>query len=423
MNNATIVQAANELAIAGRWNDIFNGTQFSIYSITWVGTTPDYANSRWVYSTLNSSNYPNGFTWSVVNKFLTQFEGVDSTEEGVVCFKPAYDNDPNYLTSQTVAVGSDTADNRLSDYDPSISNPASRWTITRDTSRTTDLYFLVDMPIFDHTQPLVEGTIGTGVVNHFGIDILKPGTALSTYICTVQTPTNILTNFCTTFCSGNPSVCQSAYEAVCYTQTDIDNTACINWCSTATASDCDSTLLTFCDDKLVNDFGNDVQALLNSQFGNMCACFLPDATMSGYASTLNSQFKVIINEGNIQCYYPPCLQNGSSVKPFKYKDNCNNCPNDAGCIETAIIDVNGDFIVAPVVNQSVECKQYNGGGDPNVLPPSVLNLCTATPIKANVHKTNSSVTVNLLPIILGGIVGVTALGLIARQLYKHKKKF
>lgn len=426
----TYNQTAIALAKDDKWDIIFDGTKFSIGYGTLSGGTYDPASIQWVTSTNVSTAIPRGYNWSKVNSFDTQFIGVSTgnyTPDTPLTFQSVYDNENKLLASHFTK----NASRLMTDWTSNDVDVSTRWPIALDsTPPVDDTYMAVKLPIKPSTDPLVTGTIATTIdatnINLF-INIITPGPHFANYYCAVSNTANLGTLFCKTYCSANTAICGPVLQQDCATGTKVTEPICQSYCKESAGGNCDEMLEKFCSDVLKDFYNDDVNGLLSGQYGNMCACFLPQTTMQGYISSLQQNFGTNVTPSAIKCFFPPCTGNSKAILPYAYKINCGNCPDESSCITSVNINVDGKFITPPIVDQSKECQAYNKKPDASFPPNTnvtllkVPNECTSKGLPINVSTKKKYMT----NYAVAGIIGIAILGFVVSCTFghlKHRKK-
>lgn len=369
---------AYTLASGGDWDTVLDGSQFSLYGIVWntPGDTSsgiDTSKSRWLLPLTQADD--NGgqavkYSWSSVSKTSGQFLGKSSVSgSNQISFMSGYGNElSNYLVSNSTENGT----KYVNSYTTGGNN--TLWDVTA--TKSEDMFLIISIGINGAEDPLVEGSVGTDGMSSMGIFLLTPGKKFMTEWCNLST-SNLITTTCISWCAMNPRECQNSQNALCQGGgTGVGTTYCLNWCEGKNVN-CDSTLKTWCTNELTAA-GNDLPAFMDTDTGKRCACFLPDNVWNGYSNTLQTSYEVHVGGNSALCFYPPCTV--STLKPFIMKNECGQCPLTSGCLQSVVIDYNGDFVNPPVVSSSEGCKKYNQGNvDPNVPLPKPPNMCTQSP--------------------------------------------
>mgnify|MGYP000517585605 CR=1 FL=1 len=419
----TYVDAALAMAGDGLWNDLFNGTNFSIF---WVGPSSFTLNR---YISTNSSELASGtFSWSPVASQSTQFTGSDSGTPGKIQWSPA--SDSRVSVSQLSPQGNPIM---TSIYGLPSGASTCLWNPTLDLTHTDPNYFFININIADPSIPLVSGSIATtgGTTSIFGISIVAPGPGLQAYYCTAMNPVNVLSTNCQSFCSSNSRACNNNFTTACTDPANIASTGCMNWCSTQPGVNCTATIQGKCQTLLTTTYAGSITDLLNSQYNSLCACYLSSNIMNTYASSVTTTFKVPVPQSRATCYFPPCSLGINVVPPFEWKQSCNNCAIDSGCITSVNVNPDGSINGAPTVFSSNLCQNFLGGLVPqsgNGLDnpvPAIPNACKSPPPKPKPKHTTLN-SVKYVGIFIG-IAAVISLAILLiksyhKPLYKKKSK-
>ena len=421
------IHAAQRLAVENKWNDIFEGTKFSIYGIIYnTDGVPqsgiDRCRSKWITATNIVGKYVDGFGWDSTKHITSQLIGTPCIDPTRMSFKNLHNNPNNYLVSYK---GDRTY--AMFDYTANNVDQTTQWKFEYD-SLFGEEFLVVRIAIRSPLQPLISGSIGTYPVgvnySIFGIYIIEPGPKLTAEYCSAAI--NLNTSLCIKFCSDNPTLCHSLQSDICMTPEGIETPYCRGWCKTNKDANCNIALEGMCSRKL-QELDNNVQSLMNSEYADDCGCFLSETTMNGYAESIQNTFNIHITKNVSKCYYPPCSLNANSTKPYEWKHKCGNCPKDSGCIVSSRINISGSLISPPVINQSSSCVAFNKIEDfegRSATAPMIPNRCkTREPEKTKV-KTKSNNSSNALTISLVIGLSLLVLGGTSLAIYKsvkHKK--
>lgn len=429
MTNNSILDVVNILAQQGKWNVIFNETSFSLYSFVYdEHGDVDPTLSRWLTSAQRNVDYTQTrfYSWATVNDSLTQFLGkATATEGNYISFMDLFNNPNNLLLSY------------YGDYQNLTSYTAEgQSTVIPVVYAGTynDSLLLIKLPIGSPIVNLVENSIATftdpDCYYTFGLSIIAMGSDLSSFYCNYSYA-NLTTTICINFCAANVDVCLNYQKSYC---SDVSGTTpaigtgtayCNNLCTSSNRIDCDASYGLYCEQKLAT-FSNDVPTFLNdNNYHNTCACYLPNVTLQGYRNTLQNTYNITVDVNSPNCFFPVCLSNSMSVKPTQYKTTCGNCPFLSGCILSATIDYNGNFVTIPVTNQSSACNNFNqltpdSPNYNNEFPPPTPNAClTVHPPKRPKKPKQSHAS---LIIIIAVPTFLVAVMLVAVIVKKNKKK-
>lgn len=422
MSGTSKLDIAATLAQTGQWNTLFTGTTFSLYGIVYdcYGGV-DYNNSKWVTAN-NPNDTPvegnNYYSWSASNQLLSQFIGIECKFENSITFMDLYTNEGNLLVSRY------GQSYHLVSYSTDPNSAANAFPVEYAGVLGTE-YVLLRLPIACPTAALISDSIGTYADTSgyavFGLSILEMGDAFKAIYCNAAY-SNLTNSFCIAFCNANTNICLDYQKEYCSEVTGTTappgagTTYCTNWCGTSNKSNCDAAYELYCANKLSTEFGNDLQSFINSStYHNICACFLPDHTMDGYRENLQTLYSIHVDAQSVECFYPPCLTNANSLKPYKYKTSCGNCTVQSGCILSVNIDYDGRFIAPPVTNQSKACTAFNSvdfstsDGNPNDVAPTAPNACRDIGTNPISNRKNSIVPLIILvaiPLVLIGAGGI-----------------
>jgi len=394
----------DKLALGGKLNSIFEDTVFSIYSIIWnsgqsQSSGIDINRSKWLAASLIEGSTIEGYKWALTQNVNTHMKGVGTSTEGTIAFGPDNAN-PNSLLASWMYRN----DLIMVDYTHDSLLSTSQWKIEY-VGIDHDL-LLFNIGIANAVTPLKNGTVatfspGTGF-STVAISIVTPGSKLLSEYC--KNINNISTPICANWCASNALKCEENRVLYCSDENNTGSEFCTRYCYQKN-SNCDGFLKPWCGKRL-QEFGNDVSQLLQSDFSDSCACFLPDSTMKGYVESLSSTFKVNIDKGASKCYFPECSQSKTSTKPFRWKHECDNCPKDSRCVKSVDIDFQGKINGTPDIAHVAECvdfgvvKPFNDFSSP---PP---NACTANKEGKKIIKKSPKSGNHLIfgLIVFGGVI-------------------
>lgn len=402
-----MVQSINDAALflAGqnKWNDLFNGTEFILVDKEDSLTDIRYLSTAEVSSTyhLNSlTTYQlsrQGYSWSKVSNTNAQMIGLNTQNNSYFSFGPAYHNPKNYLATWKTGNGKYL----LTTNESIPSQETAQWTPTHDTTKTSPNYFFIKLNISDSTVPLSFDTIVTTpktTTVTFAISVVNPGPNLLQAYCTLMNAANVATESCVNYCPSSWRECDSNLRTYCAISTNTNTTPCLNWFRNDKYSNSDDLIRTSCADYLTNGPNNTITKLMNSEYADLCGCFLSIQTMTDYADLVSNYFGFPIPANKGQCYFPPCSVANKSVPPTIWKTSCNNCSIDSGCITNVQIEyVSGklEFIQAPTIFNSTYCSRYNhaqtiktSSSDTRVQPstiPTIPNACLPRSPTKTIH--------------------------------------
>lgn len=427
--NSTVIKLAKE----NRYNDIFNGTKFTLS----IGNN---ANDLWHMSpSVYSAGSPQYYSWSRTLSAESQFIGIDMGNNipNKMSFKPAYKNPSNFVIGWSNNVGQAV----MTGNADSPSAEKNQWQIEYASDATPDPKFVIFyMSIYFKFKNNNIGfgkyveTFKNGQLSPFNVValvVVDPGPSLLKEYCTNAEQVNVSSVFCKSYCEAHTAECNNHIGELCEKPENMSNDSCVKWCNTSSVANCDKALKDNCQKLLTDKYSNNVSNLLNSFHGQSCACFLPDSTMQGYANSLRDQYGFNVPVQNALCFYPPCSLNATKVVvPYVWKMNCGNCAKDSGCITAVEIDVQGSLLHPPLIFQSNMCKRFLGNQSPVVNQtastnsnkpfytgpddkPTIPNACIMnndTPKIPKInhvgHKTTSVVTIMVVVVVLAIVIGL-----------------
>lgn len=428
--------SAEILARDNRWNDVFEGTVFTIYGIVWnsenaTSSGVNSKESKWLTAATIDGSTLEGYKWTDTQNTNSQFIGIHSPGANSFGFRTYYNNPKSLLASwkydEATAICNGTVvpdcseTNRMLEFTANPVAPSTQW--LADYEVVVSGMLIINTHIKNPTVPLSKGTVttftpGTGG-SSIGIYFVSPGRKLQQVYCSMIN--NLTTSVCRTWCSANPSMCAENQYELCVNVNNISTEYCQAYCKSNSAN-CDTVLTEYCESSLQTTAGNDINTFINGDLGNMCACFLPTITMNGMADSIQATYGVYIDKGSARCYYPPCAQNINAIKPYAWKLTCGNCPNKCNCIQSMSINFQGILESSPDVKNAPTCGEFGATFPYTSVIAAAPNACpvkTTPPQKIKKRGVNSGRNIAIGVFIFSAVLVVGIGGYYA---YKNMKK-
>jgi hypothetical protein len=429
--------AAENLARSNRWNDIFEGSIFTIYGIVWnsedaTSSGVNNSKSKWLTAATIDGSTLEGYKWTDVQTTNSQLMGIHSPAPNSFGFRPHYNNPKALLASWKYDAGTASCAgtvspdcavaNRMIDYTSSSVTPSTQWVADYET--TVSGMLIINSQIKNPTVPLVKGTVttfypGSGG-SSIGIYFVSPGRKLQAEYCSIIS--NLTMPVCISWCSSNPNSCAVNQLTLCMNVDNISSEYCQAYCATNNAN-CDAALKPYCESQLQSTASNDINSFMAGDYGNMCACFLPDITMNGLATSIQDAYGVYTDKGSANCYFPMCSQNVDAIKPKAWKLMCGNCPNKCNCITSVSINYQGAFESSPEVQNAPSCTEYGAIAPFTSVITAAPNACKAkiTPGPKIKHRgTNSAKNISIGIFVFSAVIVVSIGGYYVFKKLKNK---
>lgn len=396
--NEDYYEYVSTLLVDGKWSDVFNGSIFSI----------SYNNDEFHVDLTTQTQQPLLVcTWDKIRKISGYFAGVASNNNNSFLFRPQHDNPEKYFITRKYS-GKDIM--VLGD-DDSYANPNNVWKMTYNKYSQYGIH--VQAPLSKPNTDNMKEIIQTDKLTEIVLSIITPNTLTMSGYCEYKN--NISNNVCLNYCLKSTSDgCNGSLGKYCKSD-GIDNDVCITWCKDKNNS-CDTELTSFCEQKL-NEIGIDE---VLKKYPDMCPCFLGKNWSDGYHKSLSSDIPSVVID-NLECWYPRCMSDNDTIKPFKYKLGCGNCNKLSGCVLNTNTDINGNIIGGIKYSTSRECKSITGYPEYQLsdLPPTIYNPCPVDNLETKTGRGNSQI-----PIFIGiaVVIGVVVVGVGVNLIRKSKHK-